>query len=118
MADEDARTLHVRQGFTYRVTFTWTDESGAAISLADYDATFRVLSKVGVLPAILTVVSPASIVVEPDGETGQLAVTLTASQTAALPKRGAYALGVSPSGDAEPIEYVASGPIVSTQVGA
>lgn len=115
---EDPRTLHIHQHFTYRVTFSWQDETGAAVSLAGYQGTFSVLSKPGVLPPLLELDSPTGVSIQPGGATGEVAVVLTADQTAALPLKGAYALSVSPNAGAEPIEYVASGPFVALKIGA
>lgn len=114
------RALHIRQGTTYRVTFTWTTGTATPtpVSLSGYTVTFRLLRRAGTLPPLLTLSSTGSqVVVEPGGAVGKVAVTLTAEQTGALSRDCVYILTANPSGQTEPQEYVASGPVDLIKMG-
>lgn len=122
MADN---SLHVRQHFTYRATFAWLTNAATPvpISLAGYDVTFEIVSRAGKLPPLFSVNSiefdadNGGVDKEPDGETGVVRVVLTASQTGSLKRDVAYALFAVPVGDTEPVEYIASGPVVIEKLG-
>lgn len=116
---EDARTLHVHQGMTYRATFSWLTNgtTPVPISLAGYVVDFVILKRAGKLPPLLAVSSSVAftalgggIEVQPGGAVGTLRITLTALQTGALKRSAFYNLSVRP-GAIEPVEYVASGPL-------
>lgn len=116
---EDERTLHIRQGYTYRVSFDWQTNNGTPISLTGYTIWIRILDQSGHLPALIELDSTGDqIVKHPGGVTGRAQVTLTAAQTAALRRSGVYAVGASLTGSDEPVEYVASGPFALIKMGA
>lgn len=123
---EDPRTLHVHQAMTYRATFSWLTNTAtpSAISLDGFTVTFRVLSRPGKEPPLLTATSESfsteegGVEVHPGGQVGVARVTLTAAQTAALRRSGAYVISAAPTDAVEPVEYVASGPLEVILLGA
>jgi hypothetical protein len=115
--NDDPRTIHVRQGATWRGTFTWTQPvdpptdpaTYEPVDVTGYTARFRWLTKAGGT-VLLTVVSPdtddGGIAIDP--ETAAFAVNLCAEDTALLTKDGVYELdAVSATNPCEVVEISA-----------
>jgi hypothetical protein len=119
----DPRTLYVRQGDTFRATFTWEDSAGNPNSLTGYHALFQVLNRVGGT-AQLTVSSQDSaeddgtVTIEPDDTTGVITVRLTAQQTATLTRNCVYTLDIISLTDATEVDNISAGPVVVSLAGS
>lgn len=114
---DDTRTIHVRQGVSWRGIFTWTQPADPPTDPPTYEpvdttgwtARFTWLPRPGAA-ALITITSPDS----DDGgidmtDDGVFTVHLNAAQTATLKQDGAYQLVVVSAADPNEIEPVASG---------
>lgn len=116
--DADPRTIHVRQGVSWRGAFTWTQPvdpptdppTYEPVDTTGYSAVFTWLSTPGGM-VILTVISPDSddggINIDP--VTATFTVHLNAEQTAGLTKDGAYELNVVSVSDPNEVELISAG---------
>ena len=92
--------LTIYQGGTFTYTITWTDQNNALINLTGYAAELKARSSISdTLPFLDMTSSNGQITL--GGAAGTVTLTLTASQTAALPLgTGVYDLKMtSPSGN-------------------
>jgi len=76
--------IHVDQGSTYTLTVSYVDSTGAALSLAGYNARMQVRATVGATSTLASFTSPAGgLLIEPSGVVGTVQLTITSAQTAA-----------------------------------
>lgn len=116
--DADPRTIHVRQGVTWRGVFTWTQPVDPTadpvvyepVPTAGYNAVFTWLAKPGGT-VLLTVTSPDSDVggVDIDAANGVWTVHLNGEQTALLTKDGAYELNAVSDTDPNDVTLISAG---------
>jgi hypothetical protein len=96
MTVETPTDLNVNQGETYVLQVAWLDSSvtpNVPISLTGYRAHMQIRLKAGAPgAALLDLVSPVDITLEPGGQTGVLTVRIPATETATLLKNCAYDL--------------------------
>ena len=84
--------LEIKQGATLSLTATWKDSSGTAVNLTGYTARLQVRATYDSSSTILSLTSSAGITL--GGAAGTIAITATATVTAALtaPWSGVYDL--------------------------
>ena len=114
----DPRTIHVRQGVSWRGVFTWTQPvdpdadpvTYEPVPVDDYSAVFTWLAKPGGT-VLVTVASPDSDDGGIDIDTGTAVFTvhLNAEQTALLTKDGAYELNAVSLTDPNEVELISAG---------
>lgn len=83
--DVDPRTLHPRQGVTYRCVFTWEEPDGTPIDTAGYTGRVSLYSKAGGVEILELVGAPQVVC---DGS--EVTMMLTPVQTDGLSKDGYY----------------------------
>lgn len=83
--------ITIEQGATYAQTFTWTDDAGDPVNLTGYTARMKIKTAKGATANIASLTDAAGITL--GGAAGTIAVTLTATVTAAYTfKRAVYDL--------------------------
>ena len=82
-------------GADFTITFTYENGSGDPIDLTDYTATMSFAPQFGSFPTLLMLTSDPVAGIVIGGVLGTFECTLTAVQTAALPRGGAYMLTIT-----------------------
>lgn len=116
--DQDPRTIHVRQGAAWRGVFIWTQPVVPAtdpvtyepVDVTGYSAVFTWLTKPGG-DVLLTVTSPDTDAggIDIDVSTATFTVHLSADDTAALARDGAYTFDVVAVADPGEVEPISAG---------
>lgn len=106
MAAPTETDIDVVQGQTFTMQVTWANEStdpATPISLSGYHAHMQVRTKAGATGTALldlsSIGSNPALTIEPNGQTGVVAVRIGAVDTAALTKSCAYDLFVVSTAD-------------------
>jgi hypothetical protein len=90
--------INIEQGATFTRTITWKDSAGAAINLTGYTARMQIRERVESSTALVSLTSSSGITL--GGAAGTVVITITATQTDALPnmKKGVYDLELVSAG--------------------
>jgi hypothetical protein len=130
----DPNALTMLKGKTFRATFQVNNNATTptAVSLAGYGATFTVYNRVGGTAVFSltdqTTTDPATnepfatgdapVLVEPDSQTGLIAVRVGADLTAMVTRSGAYEVTIYKQTDSTEIQLIAAGPLFVLPPGA
>ena len=82
MATNNQYDLEIKQGATLSLTATWKDSTGTAINLTGYTARMQVRATYDAASTIVSLTSSSGITL--GGSAGTIAVSVSASATAAL----------------------------------
>lgn len=89
----------IEKGTTFTRSVTWTDSTGAAINLTGYTARMQGRATMDATTTIFSLTTPATGISIPTPASGTLVITLTDTQTSALPCGGVHDLElISPTG--------------------
>ena len=84
--------INIEQGATFTRTITWKDSANVAINLTGYTARMQIRERVESSTALVSLTHSSGITL--GGAAGTVVITITATQTDALPnmKKGVYDL--------------------------
>jgi hypothetical protein len=90
--------INIEQGATFTRTITWKDSANVAINLTGYTARMQIRERVESSTALVSLTNSSGITL--GGAAGTVVITITATQTDALPnmKKGVYDLELVSAG--------------------
>jgi hypothetical protein len=90
--------INIEQGATFTRTITWKDSANVAINLTGYTARMQIRERVESSTALVSLTHSSGITL--GGAAGTVVITITATQTDALPnmKKGVYDLELVSAG--------------------